>query len=168
MKALYLLAVWLHILAAAAWIGGMLFLVLVLVPVTRRPAFREGAAALVEAVGRRFRWVGWVALGLLIASGVVQVAYRGFVWADVWSGRLWQGPFGQTLGVKLLLVAAILLLSALHDFGVGPLATAAWQAEPGAPEARRLRRQAAWIGRVNLLLGLAAVALGVLLVRGWP
>lgn len=168
MKALYLLAVWLHILAAATWLGGILFLVFVLVPVTRQPAFRAGAGALIEATGRRFRWVGWMALGLLAASGVVQLAYRGFAWADVWSGRLWQGPFGQMLGLKLLLVAGILLLSALHDFGVGPRATTAWQAKPGSPEARRLRRQAAWIARINLLLGLSAVALGVMLVRGWP
>ena len=35
MHALFVLSVWIHILAAATWIGGSLFLVIVLVPTTR-------------------------------------------------------------------------------------------------------------------------------------
>ena len=168
MKALYLLSVWLHILAAITWIGGTLFLVLVLVPVIRQREYQGIAATLIQRTGARFRWVGWVCLGLLILSGTFNLAYRGFGWADVWSGKLWRGPFGQTLGIKLLLVSVILILSALHDFVIGPRATAVWEANPGAPEALRLRRQAGWIGRINLLLALIVVAFGVMLVRGRP
>jgi uncharacterized membrane protein len=165
---LYLLSVWLHILAAAVWIGGMIFLVLVLVPATRRPEYRDIAAPLIRWTGERFRWVGWVCLGLLVLSGTFNVAYRGFTWKDALSGRLWQGPFGQALGIKLLLVSAILALSALHDFSIGPRSTALWQANPGAPEAMRLRRRARAIGRINLLLALLVVVFAVILVRGWP
>jgi putative copper export protein len=168
MHAFYLLSIWLHILAAATWIGGMLFLVLVLVPVVRRQDYREVAAPLVHRVGVRFRWVGWICLGLLILSGVFNLIYRGVTWADVATGQLWRSPFGQALGLKLFLVATILLISAAHDFIIGPRATALWQADPAAPAAQRLRRQAGWLGRLNLLLALAVVALGVILVRGWP
>jgi len=168
MRGLYLLSVWLHILSVTVWLGGMVFLALVLVPVTRRPEYRGQAASLIHWVGVRFRWVGWICLVLLLISGILNVGYRGFTWADLWSGRLWQGPFGRALGIKLLLVAVILLLSAVHDFFLGPRATALWQANPGAPQALRLRRQATWIGRINLLLALIVVALGIILVRGWP
>jgi len=168
MRALYLFSVWLHILAAAVWIGGMVFLALVLVPVTRRPEYRPIAAGLVQWTGERFRWVGWTCLGLLVLSGGFNLAYQGFGWADLWTGRLWEGGFGRVLAVKLLLVAVILLLSAVHDFLVGPRATVLWQARPDSPEARRLRRRASWFGRLNLALGLAVVALAVLLVRGLP
>ncbi len=75
---------------------------------------------------------------------------------------------GRALGVKLLLVAVILVFSALHDFLIGPRATALGRADPTSPEAIRVRRQASWIGRLNLLLGLVVIALGVVLVRGWP
>lgn len=167
-RALYLLSVWLHILAAAVWIGGMVFLALVLVPVTRRPEHRAVAASLVRATGARFRWAGWGSLGLLLLTGVVNLAFRGFGWADVWSGRLWQGPLGRTLAIKLLLFSAVLLLSGLHDFAIGPRATVLWQADPGAPEVARLRRRAAWLGRLNLILALIVAALGVTLVRGGP
>jgi cytochrome c biogenesis protein CcdA len=37
---------------------------------------------------------------------------------------------------------------------------------PDSEAARRLRRCASWFGRINLLLGLILVALGVYLVRG--
>lgn len=166
MKALYLLSVWLHILAAIVWIGGTIFIVLVLVPATRLPEYRSIAPRLIQWTGARFRLIGWICLGLLILSGVFNLAYRGFGWADVWSGRLWQGAFGRTLGIKLLLVAVILVFSALHDFVIGPRARAMWETSPGAPETLRLRRQAGWIGRINLLLALVVVALGVALVRG--
>lgn len=168
MPIFYLLSVWLHILAAGVWIGGMVFLALVLVPVTRHPEYQGVAASLVHWTGVRFRWVGWVCLVLLLLSGTFNLAYRGFGWADVWNRQIFQGPFGRPLGIKLLLVAVILLISAFHDFLIGPQATALWQANPASPEARRLRHQASWIGRLNLLLALVVVALGVALVRGWP
>lgn len=166
MRALYVASVWLHMMAATVWLGGMLFLVLILVPVLRRREYEGIASGLIHRIGVRFRWVGWICLGLLLASGTLNLAYRGFGWEDIWSGRLWEGPFGRALGVKLFLVAIILVLSALHDFVVGPRATAMWQEDPAAETARRLRRTASWIGRLNLILALVVVLLGVLLVRG--
>ncbi len=168
MRIFYILSVWLHILAAATWIGGMIFLALAVVPLLRRPEYGGIAASLVHWLGVRFRWIGWVCLGLLVLSGTFNLIYRGYGWDDIWSGRLWQGPFGQALGIKLFLVAVILIMSAVHDFRIGPRATALWQANPASPEAKRLRRQASWIGRLNLILALAVVALAVILVRGWP
>jgi uncharacterized membrane protein len=162
----YLLSVWLHLVAVAIWIGGMVFLALVVVPITRRPEHQRIAISLISQTGRRFRWVGWGCLIVLLLSGTVNLAYRGFGWAEVWNGHLFTGLFGHTLAIKLFCVALILLLSAVHDFVVGPRATAVGQAAPGSSEAIRLRRQASWIGRVNLLLALVVVALGVALVRG--
>jgi hypothetical protein len=70
------------------------------------------------------------------------------------------------LGIKLLFIAAVLILSALHDFVIGPRATVLGRANPTSLETIRLRRQSAWLGRFNLLLALFIVALGVVLVRG--
>lgn len=168
MIAFYLTSVWLHILAAAVWIGGMVFLVVVLVPVTRRPEYRGVAASLIHWTGLRFRWIGWLCLALLLLTGALNLAQRGFGWADLWSGQLWEGLFGGILAIKLVLLGVIFLFSALHDFVIGPRATALWQANPVSRDAMRLRRQAIWIGRLNLLLALIAVALGVMLVRGFP
>jgi putative copper export protein len=165
---LYLASVWLHIIGAALWLGGMLLLVLVVVPVLRERTFRDVAPALVDETGTRFRAVGWVALALLVATGLLNVAVRGIGRSALTDPGFWQSAFGRLLALKLLVVAGILAVSMLHDFAVGPAATARWRQHPAASESQRLRRRAAWLGRLNLLLGLVAVALGVMLVRGGP
>lgn len=166
MRILYLLSVWLHILTAAVWIGGMIFLVAVLLPVIRRAEYRGHAADLLHITGVRFRWLGWICLGLFVLTGIVNLAYRGFQWADVWNGTLWSGWFGSVLGVKLLLVALIFAMSAVHDFVIGPQTTAMIARDPSHPRTLRMRRAASWFGRLNLVVGLIVVMLGVMLVRG--
>lgn len=165
MRALYVSSVWLHLLAACAWIGGMLFLVVVLVPMLRRPDTRAHAAPLFHAIGLRFRGVGWVALGTLVVTGIVNLLGRGYSLADVFTGRVFAGPWGHTLAHKLALVATVLVLGVVHDFYVGP--TAVRLADANAPAARRerWRRAASWMGRLTMLLSLAILALAVLLVR---
>lgn len=164
MRALYLTSVWLHILAAAAWIGTLVFLATVLVPTLRRQGDDALRARLLRASGPGLRILGWTCFGLLFTTGLINLAGRGFDLTDL-GWRLWQGPFGRALVWKLLAFAAVLALSGLHDFRWGPRAAAA---EPGSPEGLRLRRVAGWVGRLNLLLALAIVYLAVMLVRGWP
>ncbi len=165
---LYIASVWLHLLAAITWIGGMLFLVLILVPALRRMEQKDLALALIQCSGQRFRLVGWVCLAVLLASGYANLSVRG------WGGELllhpafWATPPGQVLAAKLGTFLLILILSAWHDFRIGPRATAALRSRPGTPEAARLRALASWFGRFNLLLALVMVALGVMLVRGRP
>lgn len=144
----------------------MFFLILVLLPATRKGELRGIAHRLVHQVGVRFRPIGWICLLLLLLTGLFNLAYRGFLGASLLHGAFWKGPFGRTLGIKLVLVAVVLLLSAFHDFYVGPRASALWKEQPDEPEGIRLRLQAAWIGRLNFLLALIIVALGVALSRG--
>lgn len=49
---------------------------------------------------------------------------------------------------------------------VGPLASVSGRDDSTSPMARRLRRQVSWLGRLNILLGLIVIGLGVILVRG--
>lgn len=139
-----LLLRWIHVLAAVTWIGGMLFIALVLVPVTRRledPALRT---RLVHEAGVRFRTVGWIALGLLVLTGL---------------GNLWLFPLflrSPRFHAKFGLVLVALVLAAIHDFVLGPRA-----GRPGADPALRVR--ASWVARVNVLVALAIVALGLAL-----
>jgi copper resistance protein D len=134
----------LHLLAAITWIGGMLFIALVLVPVVRRlgdPALRT---RLVHEAGLRFRTVGWIALGLLLGTGLLNLWYRPFLF---WVPRF---------QVKLGLVAVALGLAAVHDFVLGP-----WAGAPGADPA--WRRRASWVARVNVLVVVAIAVLGLAL-----
>lgn len=163
---MYHVSVFLHLVAAAVWVGSMVFLSLVLVPVARRLPPKE-RAALIAQVGARFRPVGWTALAVLVLTGVVNAAYRGVTWEGIVTGRVLGGTWGRTLAVKVALVVVLLGLSALHDFVIGP-ASSRLMAQQITPQALRVRRQAAWLGRITLLLALAVVLLAVFLVRGVP
>jgi putative copper export protein len=103
-----------------------------------------------------------------VLTGVVNLLARGIGLRELRETIFWQGSFGRTLAIKLILVAAILLISAFHDFFLGPRAAAAWEADPASAETFRLRRQAVQLGRLNLLLALVVIVLGVMLVRGAP
>jgi len=166
MRTLYLLSVWMHVISAIVWIGGSVFLALILVPAMRQSEHRDVAAVIVSWTGRRLRTVGWVCFALFIVTGTFNLGYRGYAWGDLFDGSLFAGPFGDTLAIKLIIFGLILILSAVHDFYVGPKATELMQADPRSPQARRLRRGASWLGRLNLLLALVVVFLGVMLVRG--
>jgi copper resistance protein D len=168
MDSIYLVSVWLHIMAAVVWVGGTLFLVIVLVPAIRRPEFGAIASALIRFTALRFRWVGWVCFCIFAFSGFVNLAARGIGLQELRDALFWQGSFGRTLAIKLMLVAAILLISAFHDFVLGPRAAAAWEANSVSARTFRLRRQAVQLGRLNLLLALAVILLGIMLVRGAP
>jgi uncharacterized membrane protein len=165
---MYQLSVYAHILAAIVWIGGMLFLALAVVPVTRRlPAPERGA--LVGALGRRFRPVAWACIALLLATGVANAGFRGVTWDAVASGRLAESMFGRTLLAKLALVLLLVVLSAVHDFWLGPASARALEtAGSEDPTQRSLRRRASWLGRTSAVLALIVVALAVMLVRGVP
>ncbi len=168
MHAWYIISVIVHILAAMTWIGGMLFLVLVLVPTLRTLPSRETAVELVASSGRRFRTIGWISLTILVLTGYTNLHFRGVTWSAMWQETFWATPFGDVLFYKLMLVGAILTISVLHDFWIGPRASQALREGPGSPDAIRQRLLASWMGRLNLLLSLCVLVLGVMLVRGRP
>ncbi len=167
---MYQWVVFVHILAAIVWIGGMLFLALVLVP-TLRGESPQVRAAMMSAVGRRFRTVGWLMILILLGTGVWNLHNRHFGWSTIFSRDLFRGPFGHVLAAKLAVIGVILALSAYHDFVLGPASTRAGQAAGQGGDRRRaerLRRTASWIGRANALLALVVIWLAVALVRGLP
>jgi len=152
--------------AATAWLGGMLFLVLVVVPALRAPALATQAATAFSVLGARYRTVGWATLLVLVVTGVTNAALRAGSAAGLADAAWWATPFGRLLGAKLALVALVLGLSAVHDFVVGPRAGRLVLEAPDRPGTARWRMAARWMGRINLLLALVIVALAVRLVRG--
>jgi uncharacterized membrane protein len=166
---MYQLSVYIHILSAMVWVGGMFFVALVAVPVARRlPPSERGA--LLTALGVKFRNVGWVAIGLLVITGITNASFRGVTLETIGNGQIFLSPFGHLLTTKVVLVAVMIAISAIHDFVIGPASTRATQRSTEATlgEVERLRRQASWLARLNALLALVVVGLGVLLVRGLP
>lgn len=134
---------WVHVLSAVTWLGGMLFIALILVPVTRRVQDPLLRGDLITQTGKRFRTVGWIALGLLVVTGVVILLQRPW---------LLRAPAFQ---VKAGLVVLTLALSALHDFVLGP------RAGRLPPSATAPRKRLTWIARLNVLIVLTIILLGL-------
>jgi copper resistance protein D len=140
-----------HLLAAIVWVGGTVALVFVAVPPVQRLQGPERAALLRE-LGRRWRPIGWSALGIAVVTGVV-LAQR----AHAFDGA--PRDFDWVLAAKGLLVGLVVAGSYLHDYVLGPgLARQIREAQP-----QSLRRVLTTIGRANLLLTVAIPILGVLL-----
>jgi len=163
---LHLVSIWLHILAATVWIGGMAALGLLLVPLLRQERFEDVATPLLYASALRFRWIGWGALGVLIATGLVNVRAQGIPWSAWLDPDFWATAWGAALGWKLLLVVVTLVVSAVHDFHFGPKAVHLMEAAPESAEAERMRWWSSWLGRGTLVLSLAILWFAVLLPRG--
>lgn len=165
MPALYYANVTIHVLAAMLWLGGMLFLGVVGAPVLRRIEPAALRQQLFQQLGLRARAVGWWSIAVLIVTGTFNLSYRGWLrWDGVLgSGEFWRTATGRALAIKLIAVTAMVLVSAVHDFFLGPMAG---RALPGSASALVLRRRAALLARVNAIIGLVVVAAAVHLARG--
>ncbi|NNM94135.1 MAG: hypothetical protein HKL88_01570 [Bacteroidia bacterium] len=156
MHAVYLASVYLHIICATLWIGGMLFLVLVLMPAIKNNANRR---ELLNNVGIRLRTVGWATLLLLLITGLFNAYYRGISLQYCLSS-----PYGRLFLYKISIFAIIAAISFYHDFFAGPQAI---REMAQGTDSRKFVKLARIIGQLNLLLALAAAFIGEIIVRGW-
>jgi uncharacterized membrane protein len=140
-----------HLLAAIVWVGGTVVLVFVSVPLAQRLE-GEGRAAMLRGLGRRWRPLGWSALGVAVVSGAV-IAARAHAF-DTTPTR-----FDVVLAVKGALVGLLAAGAYLHDYVLGP--GLARQIRAG--ERQTLRPILVAIGRLNLLITIALPILGAVL-----
>lgn len=148
----YLVSVWLHILAAAAWIGSMIFFAAVIVPVLRNPALRTHATQIVHAVGKRYRIFGWISLALLLITGLANLHFRGIGGALLSDANFWSAGFGRLLAYKLGLVGVVLVVTLVHELLASRL--------------HGSRRVASMLGRFTLLVSIVIAFVAVAMVRG--
>jgi copper resistance protein D len=162
--ALYHALVFMHLVAALVWLGGMFFLALVGAPVLRSVEPAEVRSRLFHDLGVRFRAVGWGAIGVLLFTGFSILHLRGMLaWTTLSDPAWWGTPLGTALAWKLLAVAAMLAMSAWHDFVAGPRAGR----RTLSPEKRdRARRRSAVMARANATMGLLLLYWAMRLARG--
>jgi len=121
-----------HLLSATIWVGGTIVLVFVGVPAIRKLE-GEARATAMRALGRRWRPLGWSAMGVAIVSGLwLTDLHGGFD-----SGAL-STDFDRTLILKSVLVALLVVGALIHDYVLGPRLQRELRAgEPQAPETRK-------------------------------
>ncbi len=161
---MYQAIVYVHIIAAITWLGGMLFLAMVMVPLARRNA---GAGfAVLQNAAKKFVPVAWASMVVLAGSGAYLAWTHWGVRPDTFFGG--EGHFLQFLQMKTGLFVIVILASLAHDFWLGPMMMARLEEaqSSGSPlPTGPARLLVQWAARVNLLLVLAMVALAVWMTR---
>ena len=161
--AVYLGVVVVHVLAAIVWVGGVLFFALVGAPVLRTVEPPELRASLFDAIGRRFRHVGWWAVAVLLVTGPVLLAMRGWLSPDVlFRAEFWRTAAGTALAWKLALVVVMIALTAAHDVALDPRRA---RDAAGGAASERSRRRAVLMARFGALAAVAVVAVAARLAR---
>jgi copper resistance protein D len=153
MNTLYHVSVWLHIIGVSFWIGGMLFLPMVLLPSIKDHPDRRN---LLMATGLKFRFAGYIVLTLLLVTGILNMYLRGI---DLSWKFLVISRYGKLLIAKLLLFLLILAVSFVHD-------VQARKKLLSEAEQMRFKTIARWSGRILLIISLAMAFIGVVLSRG--
>ena len=161
----YTLVVLIHILAAIIWLGGMFFIAIVMVPVLRRLEPPQKRIEVLSATATRFRVVSWITIIVILVTGVLNAINRGVTLQAISTGELFSTYFGKILALKLTLVFAMLVLSAMHDFILGPrLVELLNTSNPDSfLKVQKNRRYVSWLARITTLLGILVVACAVML-----
>jgi uncharacterized membrane protein len=133
---------WLHIISAATYVGGMIFIATALVPFARRLDVQE-RSQLIAGIGKKFRVVSWIAIGVLIVSGFAMLGTLGMT-SQITSNSslLW----------KLILFVTMIILTILHDIVAG-------SQSKGNSTNVNMRAFSSWTGRITLILGLIVIYL---------
>jgi uncharacterized membrane protein len=163
MSSWHLLSLWLHLIAVAFWLGGIVFFLIVFAPAVRELNPGTGIRALNQ--GRiNLEAVSWAAIALVLVTGIVNLILRK-------QGAV--APDGQfytiILSVKLFLFFAMVIHHCLQVFKYAPAIvtltekippeTSSWP-EPLLSQWQKwflLLKINAGIGPVVTMLGLALV-----------
>ena len=160
MNFLYIILVWIHLIAATFWVGGMLFLSLVAVPLMRQDSDPLTAQRGFITLARRFRTLVWSALFILVVTGSVLLG-------NVINFRAPLSSWPPIVFTKLILVFLLAVVSFSHDrIMAQKVRTLKSKAvtELSAGE-KLLLRLSPLLGRLTLLLGLGVLLSAVIMVR---
>ena len=99
---------WLHLVAAALWVGGMLYIATSYLPILRQIPIAERARSLITVLPY---YTPWAIAGVVIMA--VTGPFSATVHLSSWE-QLFSTAYGRALVVKILLVGVLLLTSAIH------------------------------------------------------
>ena len=149
-----LLVLFIHLIAAVVWVGGIFFIAMI-IPFLRRLHLPNSAPVL-RALGIRFRDISWIAVGVLIVTGIGNLYF-----VNAFADLLRFLGAHSILIWKLVSVGVMIAVKALHDLYVGPRAA---QIAPEVGFKSRWWQAARVLGNTNVVLGLVVLYLAMLLV----
>jgi len=99
---------WLHLLASALWVGGMIYIATTYLPVLRRRTIAERAHSLITLLPY-YSPLAFAGVIIMTITGPFSATFHLTSWQQFLSTA-----YGRTLIVKIMLVGALLITSAIH------------------------------------------------------
>jgi len=152
---------WIHVLAAAVFIGPQIFLFVAAVPAIRTIADAQERRRVTRMVTTRFGWLGGAALVALLITGIIN-------WYDADDhGFLDIDRYFVILQVKLTLVALVIVLTGLHGGLVGRRLLKLQESGASEEEIAQTRVWSVALSAANLLASLVILLCAALLDADW-
>ena len=163
-----LFILWLHLLAALIWVGGLVFQLLIVDAAFGRATSIRERVRLGLLLEGRFRYVLWPAVGVVLLTGLYNV--MNVLYTTTLAGGSIPPAFVRTLTIKLILLALMIVVQSLHQFVLRPkriallsqVSAGAQTLPPGLVQAQRL----AQILYGAMVLLAAAIVLAGVALRG--
>jgi putative copper resistance protein D len=157
------LIIWLHLICASIWVGGSIFLGVVLSPMLKSVAKTvEERLAIMIKIGRQFNKIAMPSFGILMITGIYNS--RTFFGEP---STLLGTKYGIILLIKIILVAATLTIYAIHirvlnreterKLAVG---------NAGSIYIQSIRSKIISLGRITIILSVIILLLAALLHNG--
>lgn len=157
------LIMWAHLVAASIWVGGSMFIGIVLAPLLKTISDSvEGRLAIMIRVGRKFNRIAIPSLLILIASGIYN------------SVNLFAKPslllstnYGLVLVVKIILVIILIVTFAVHVRLIRTETERRIESGQLSSELlQKLRSKIIMLGRITVVVSVAILLTAALLHSG--
>lgn len=154
---------WIHLVSAAVWVGGSLFLGVVLAPILKKMSMPlEERLQIMIKVGRRFNRIAVPSLIILIATGL----YTSFPLLST-PGILLSTSYGSYLVIKILLVIALIIAFAVHVRIIRKdVEEKIMSKQMSEEQIQKLRKKIIILGEVTVVISVAILFLAAVLDAG--
>ena len=149
---------WIHIVAATIWVGPQVFMMVAAVPAVRTIEDMQVRTKVMRVITKRFNYLVWGALTVLVITGIANLYEH-----DLDVDQLFDLNFGVIFQVKMTLVIAAVILTALHSFVLGPRVLDMQESATDPSELAPVRRWSIIVSGTNGLIALGIVFCGALL-----
>ena len=156
---LYIISVWIHVVLACVWVGGLIYTAAVVIPFAVKQAPDE-RQRIIRGQARKFRMIGWTAIVLLVITGFYNATQRYAV--DSIGALFDKQRVGFWLPRKLEFFTLMVLLMLFHDI----TSLRAAKKSAGSPDAAPGNRLGSIAAAIATLLALGVLLFSVRIVRG--
>lgn len=154
---------WIHLISASIWVGGGLFLGVVLAPVLKKTAMSlEQRITLMIIVGRRFNKIAVPSLIILIATGLYN-SYSLLLNPHL----LLETSYGVYLIIKISLVIAVIITYVIHVKAISnKIEEQIKSKQLTENQIQRIRKKIIILGEVTTIISVAILFFAAVLDTG--